>query len=327
MSLPGGLADNLGKIVGAIGRVFLEEGRADLSVLLSEARVEVQESSFDNWNGGTYGYTVRLYVSARAFARFGDSIEDIEKTLEARVAKFARAYPNENLDAVVIIPSLEGDEALSRLPVHGDATMWRDGYFRLFLSHVSSFKNETSKLAENLAEYGVTGFVAHQDIEPTKEWERELRLALMTCDALACLLTEEFSASKWTDQEVGFAACRGVLVIPIRLGQDPYGFMARYQGYSGVGKASADLARAMVEILAKHPLTRTKMAEALVASFEGANSFSEAKRSVNNLRLVCSWRADLVERVRRATVENNQIENAFGVTQRAEDILSAVAAT
>jgi nucleoside 2-deoxyribosyltransferase len=92
---------------------------------------------------------------------------------------------------------------------------------------VSKLKVETVDLAERLSEYGVTGFVAHEDIEPTKEWEEEIRLALTTCDALAALLRDGFRASTWTDQEVGFAIGRGILVVPIRMGLDPYGFMAR----------------------------------------------------------------------------------------------------
>jgi len=121
-------------------------------------------------------------------------------------------------------------------------------------------------LAASLLRYGVTGFVAHKDIEPTKEWEAEIRLALTTCDAFACLLTDGFCSSKWTDQEVGFAYGSWNLVVPIRLGLDPYGFMARHQGYSGLGASRAEIADALVKILAKHDLTCVKMAHALVAS-------------------------------------------------------------
>jgi hypothetical protein len=51
-------------------------------------------------------------------------------------------------------------------------------------------------------------------------------------DALAALLTLGFSASLWTDQEVGFAYARRVPIIPVRLGIDPHGFMSRFQALS-----------------------------------------------------------------------------------------------
>jgi len=42
-------------------------------------------------------------------------------------------------------------------------------------------------------------------------------------DAFVALMTRSFHKSKWTDQEVGFAVCRGVPIIALRWGMDPYG--------------------------------------------------------------------------------------------------------
>ncbi len=52
-----------------------------------------------------------------------------------------------------------------------DSRFWIPGYFRLFLSHLSEFKQKTAALQEALRPYGITAFVAHEDIEPTKEWQ------------------------------------------------------------------------------------------------------------------------------------------------------------
>ena len=52
-------------------------------------------------------------------------------------------------------------------------------------------------------------------------------------DALAAILTPGFNESKWTDQEVGVAVGRGSLIIPIRKGMNPYGFIGKYQGMQG----------------------------------------------------------------------------------------------
>lgn len=323
MSDQEGLAASLPKIVEAVGRVFEEEGKTALGTMLSEASMKVEETSFDNWNGGTYGYTLQLQVPARTFVKLGDAVEKIEEDLKTRIARFARLYPNEHVEAVVIAPSFTHRSESTPATVPAAAAFWADGFFRLFLSHVSTYKVETSELAANLWGYGINGFVAHEDIEPTKEWEDEIRVALTTCDALACLLTDGFGSSKWTDQEVGFAIGRGTLVVPIRLGMDPYGFMARHQGYSGLSASRSEIAHALVKILAKHDLTRVKMANALVTSFEQSDSFAMAKRTINNLELVQHWSTDLVERVNRASSDNYQIAYAFGVPERARRILSS----
>jgi hypothetical protein len=324
MSESEGLATSLTKIVDAIARVLQEEGKAELGAMLSEASMKVEETSFDNWNGGTYGYTLQLQVPARTFAALGSALDEIEEDLKTRISRFARLYPNEHVEAVVIAPSFTEDSAKSTARATAAPSFWPVGYFRLFLSHVSTYKAEASELARHLSDYGVAGFVAHEDIEPTKEWEDEIRLALTTCDALACLLTDGFQSSKWTDQEVGFSIGRGTLVLPIRLGLDPYGFMARHQGYSGYGASLAQMAEAVVKILAKHDMTRAQMALALVTSFEQSDSFATAKRRVANLEIVSEWNSELVERVSQAATHNGQIAHAFGVPERVGRLLSTL---
>jgi len=46
-----------------------------------------------NWNGGTYGYTLQLQVSARVFAGLGDDVEKVEADIKKRIDRFARLYP------------------------------------------------------------------------------------------------------------------------------------------------------------------------------------------------------------------------------------------
>lgn len=322
------LEKDITKIIRALGRAFREEGRLDVARILSEARLDFPETSSDNWNGGTYGYTLQLEVPARIYARLGESAEALEEEVKSRVEKFTKIYSNEFIQAVLIVPDLEeqeldgpGEETVIDMP-----SFWKEGMLRLFLSHTSEFKAEASDLSESLLMYGVSGFVAHQQIEATKEWEDEIRLGLATCDAFACLLTGSYKTSDWTDQEVGFAISRRVLVIPIRLGLDPYGFMRRYQGYSGLEKKPQDLARELATILAKHRLTRARMADALVSSFVSSNSFAEAKSTARNLSMIQEWSPERIERVRLALKENDQIVGAWGVPASVEKVLSMISA-
>ncbi len=100
---------------------------------------------------------------------------------------------------------------------------------RIFLSHCSSFSIEAGKLKENLRLLGISSFVAHTDIQPSKEWRQEIQRALKTMDVLAPLLTSDFHLSEWTDQEVGIGVNRGVPIISLKYGLDPYGFLEKYQ--------------------------------------------------------------------------------------------------
>ena len=141
---------------------------------------------------------------------------------------------------------------------------WLPGHFRLFLSHLSSFKAKTAQLQRALLSYGISAFVAHKDIKPSKEWQDEIEKALFSMDALAAILTPGFRESNWTDQETGVALGRGVLIIPIMKGVTPYGFIAKYQGLQSEGKTVGQVADSLFVTLATHPKTKTRIAEALV---------------------------------------------------------------
>ena len=102
-------------------------------------------------------------------------------------------------------------------------------YLFIFLSHKDEIKDEVQKLKEGLERYGVNAFVAHSDIPAGTEWQNEILGALEDMDAFVPVLTKDFPDSPWTDQEVGYAIAKGVPIVPIRLGLDPYGFMGKFQ--------------------------------------------------------------------------------------------------
>ena len=145
-----------------------------------------------------------------------------------------------------------------------DTKFWLPGYFKLFLSHVSGIKLKSAQLQKTLRSFGVSGFVAHEDIEPTKEWQTEIEKALMSMDALVAILSLGFKESNWTDQETGIAMGRDVLVIPVRKGVDPYGFIAKYQGLQGDGRTVIEVARSIFGILSSNSRTKGRIADVLV---------------------------------------------------------------
>ena len=122
-------------------------------------------------------------------------------------------------------------------------------FFRLFISHTSQHKAEVSALKAALTPHGVAGFVAHQDIHPTLEWQAVIATALTECDALAAYLTPDFPASQWTDQEVGFCLARDAMILPIRVGLDPYGFIGKIQALHGLNADPHVLAGQIAAIL------------------------------------------------------------------------------
>lgn len=318
--MSGRMQADIQKIVSTLAELLDVQGDHDTARLLRQSEFELEETLYDNWNGGTYTYALHFRVSSESFAELGEDVFALEERLRNRFEQMTRVYANEYLGSVMVTPSIDVSKTESTPPT--EPRFWVPGELRLFISHVSEQKELASSIAEELHAYGVSGFVAHEDIEPTKEWENEIILALNTMDAFLALLTPGFETSRWTGQEIGVAIGRGVLVVPVRLGLDPYGFIGRYQALSALTKKPATIAAEAVRVLATHQLTRLRMAHGLVAAFERSDSFESARARTNRLRLATVMPQALRERVRKAVRENSQIRLAWGVPERVESILS-----
>ena len=193
-----------------------------------------------------------------------------------------------------------------------EAKFWVEDRLHLFLTHVSSEKKFVGDVKEELLNFGVDGFVAHKDIEPTKEWVDEIDLALATCDALAAFLTPGFNQSYWTDQEIGYCVARRILIIPVIMGVTPYGFISRYQGLDAMDLKPTQMAVNIVTILSQHELTAERMADALVANFVASQSYVSAQENWMTLQhYVKSWTPERLRAVEKSIDDNRQIREAF----------------
>jgi hypothetical protein len=192
--------------------------------------------------------------------------------------------------------------------------------FRLFVSHLASERKLAGQLQEALLLYGISAFVAHNDIEPTLEWQSQIEAALATADSLVALLHPKFHESKWTDQEIGFAMGHGLPVFAVRFGQDPYGFIGRFQAFKGGKKTPAELAEELFDAYRKNKQTQKRMGEVLVTLFEESNSFSYAKRRIGYLEELEVWDASFVPRIKSAVKSNSQVSGSWGVPEQVKEL-------
>ncbi len=163
-----------------------------------------------------------------------------------------------------------------------DERIWNNSKLKIFFSHKSEYKVETSNLKDKLADYGISCFVAHEDITPTLQWQEEIENALHTMDILVALMTDGFKNSDWTDQEIGFAVSKNVLVIPVNLGQVPYGFIGKFQGLAATWD-NADIK--ILQQLMQHPNMVDLFIDKAIAcrSFDKGNNLSELLPFISQL--------------------------------------------
>jgi hypothetical protein len=201
-----------------------------------------------------------------------------------------------------------------------EPAFWRKGMLRIFLTHLAIHRVFAASLQELLLDFGISCFVAHNDIEPTLEWQAEIEAALATCDGLIALLHKNFHASNWVDQEIGFAIGRGLPIFAVHLGQDPYGFIGRFQAFNGRGKLPYDLAKEIFDAFRKNKETQSKMSEVLVGLFEESGSFADAKTRVGYLEEIGFWQPSFASRIRAVAKSNSQISGSWGVPGRVETL-------
>jgi TIR domain len=197
-----------------------------------------------------------------------------------------------------------------------DPPFWRKRMYRLFISHLSGQRMFAAELQESLLRYGISAFVAHNDIEPTLEWQAQIETALSTAESLIALLHPDFHASNWTDQEIGFAMGRGLPVYAVHFGHAPYGFIGRFQAFAGQGKTAAALAREIFDSYRKNKQSQRKMADVLVGLFEDSPSFADAKARIGYLEELEFWDVSFVARIQTAAESNSQIGGSWGVPER-----------
>lgn len=201
---------------------------------------------------------------------------------------------------------------------------WRDGQFRLFLSHLASEKTFLSILADRLDRLGVHGFVAHEAIDPGRDWIEVIRTGLFTCDALVAIMHPAFHDSPWTDQEVGFVMGQNKFAVAIRAGIDPYGFLGTVQGlpapaslfapepeYSGAANV---LARDIVQTLVSERRTAAPIRDALVNRLATSTSWNMSNEIVDFLKQSPQITKDQYRRLRVAENDNVEVGQAFNVS-------------
>jgi len=313
-----GFPKPVAEVVTTLVDIFRHQHQAEVVELLESAHAWFDNTEYDNWNGGTYTWALRLEVPVPVFASAEPRLPNIEKEIVAKLGYINRLYTNDHISEATISPVSPGAEAIGQRIAPSEIEvrrLWPDGRFRLFLSHVSAHKVAVSKLKGALAGRGIAAFVAHEDIEPSLEWRDEIELGLKSMHALAALVTPDFHASSWTEQEVGWALGRGVLVVPVRLGADPCGFAGKVQGVSGTLDQPLALASALVDALLLNVQTHGEMRRAIVSTFREAKSHITAQTLRKLIVKITDFTDEEKDAMLKACKENRNVAGAWYVPE------------
>lgn len=312
--------------LATLNRIYERAGDTLLREIVVNGVVSIQEGwDYDNWNGGTYGHAITLTVPEDIFMRAMDTRDELQSRLVTDLNKLDNSQ-NEHVSHVFIEMDVsEYDDwreesgvyrppmASHSVPANALERIWGHQHVRIFLSHKAAVKVETAQLKKAFLRCGIAAFVAHEDIEPTQEWQREIERALFSMDALVALLSSDFHDSDWTDQEVGVAIGRGVPLIAVRLGRDPYGLMGKGQGLGGCSWADTNnIVNNVFHLLQKRLPDTSRLFECALAAYSESESFADSAWKIEHL-LSCFHDVSTTqaERVLAAYQANAQNRSSF----------------
>lgn len=281
-------------------------------------------------------FAIDMEVSVDAcpdLGKDGGSLEKDEQSILEVYQLATRGKPFV-VKEVTIRPNAEISSTLWSV---GEFEGWDAGFYRMFISHISSYKEEAEELKASLKKYGISAFVAHKDIKVSEDWMKVIQQALNSMDCMVALVHKGFHKSDWCYQEIGVALGRGIEVIPILFDDDneemPVGFLGGLQGKridkNQAGKAS-QIFKSIVEVLQKKARTRKKYASILIKLLAESNSedysycnlywlkfLLGAQNQVNaaicNDLRACASKSSLIRNSRKALPLLNEILTSNGV--------------
>jgi hypothetical protein len=284
------------KVSGYLRRLALEYGHSNavLKEVIDTSRfIVIEGTDYDNWNGGTYGHDLLTFVPLEVMKRLRfDKQKELASALKDDLNKCAESVQNEYFRDVSFNLEDDNDTQCQRAfyPSKKAQTnpdnlaIWKSGHLRLFISHKDEHKAAVKLIADGLEPLGVSGFVAHDSIEPLTTWQHEIQRGLDTMEVMLVCITHNFHSSIWTNQEVGFALGKGIPIIPLKLeGEDPAGFIGNIQAIRGDLNDPKAAVAEIYKVLCTKLGQGKRLHQTLIAAFVSSPNYDEARSRFDRL--------------------------------------------
>lgn len=176
-----------------------------------------------------------------------------------------------------------------------------------FISYASGIKKTAELIKEYLDQFGFNCFLAHKDIPPQTVWPAEILNALRNCDLFLPLLTEGFMESFYCQQETGFAYCRDVEILPVKITKAPMGMIADIQAVIFNSEKFDASCWKIVSHVAKNNSLSKPVLDALISWFGESRSYDMTTKRAKKILNEFDYTPSQVKAIRRHLKKNSQI--------------------
>jgi hypothetical protein len=107
--------DEIRGVVYTVTEILKADKLDELTDLLNNAQFRSEQTDYDGWNGGTYGYTLYLTIDIGTFVKIRDRIQTIESALLEKFNIATRHFENEGFSHIAIVPKAKSKIDWARL--------------------------------------------------------------------------------------------------------------------------------------------------------------------------------------------------------------------
>ena len=184
---------------------------------------------------------------------------------------------------------------------------------KIFISYLTADGHLAGNIKEELDANGFETFLAHEDIRPTQIWMDNIFQKIEETDVILTLLAKDFSKSVWCNQEIGIGLALKKLIIPIKIDQNPEGFLSKYQALKYQRDEKFPITKLLAIIAASENLG-PEFRNFLVEVLGDSNSFIDSGINAGRIIDIKEFTTEQLEKIMTASISNDQIY--IGATAR-----------
>ncbi|MCW4015286.1 MAG: toll/interleukin-1 receptor domain-containing protein [Candidatus Bathyarchaeota archaeon] len=179
------------------------------------------------------------------------------------------------------------------------------GKILVFVSYSNDDKILAGRIKLILEGYGLSVFLAHDDIPPLCDWQMEISKNLKKCDVFLPILTHSFCESEWCDQETGMAFALDKLIVPLKVDIAPYGFINKIQACKLDVDRPKRTCHKIIEVLKANQFS-DRLFDCLLRDLESAPTFDYANKTLEQISEYEKINKKQINQIIRIAIRNNQ---------------------
>jgi hypothetical protein len=141
----------------------------------------------------------------------------------------------------------------------------------------------------------------------SKPWQAQIEQGLRSMQAFVAIVHQEFNASAWCQQEVGWALGRRVPKYVIRMGVDPAGFIGSDQWPAAGDSSAKQIATVISSWIATVPDLGDTMVDGLLTALSEAGNYMTAGVTAERIASLETLTEDQFARLAGVWWQNDQL--------------------